>query len=270
MTSSETEVPGTYHVGTSGWHYDHWKGPFYPASMSSEAFLGYYIERFQTVEVNNTFYQLPEESTLRGWRDSVPDDFLFAIKANRYITHMKKLSDPEAPVSTMLSRVSVMGNKAGPILFQLPPRWHSDPERLRAFLDVLPPAYDYTFEFRDPTWFEEPVYEALREHGAAFCIYHLAGRLSPRVVTANFVYVRLHGPEGAYQGRYSDETLAEWVERFEGWLSEGKDVYCYFDNDEEGHAPHDATRLREQLASQLGDAGRPSSIAWEGDETHGR
>lgn len=233
------------HIGTSGWHYEHWKGVFYPEGVSGDGLLGYYTGKFHTVELNNTFYQLPRETTLRHWRDMAPVGFIFSVKASRYITHMKKLKDPEEPLSNFLGRIEALGDRLGPILFQLPPRWRSNPERLSSFLKILPEGFRYAFEFRDPSWFKGEVYAMLREHGAAFCIFDLAGMLSPRETTAEFVYVRLHGPAGAYQGQYDDATLADWAGTFSRWSKKGHEVFCYFDNDEAGYAARDALRLRE-------------------------
>lgn len=235
------------HIGTSGWHYTHWKGTFYPEELSPDGFLEFYAKHFRTTEINNTFYQLPKKTTFVHWRDAVPEGFIFSVKASRYITHRKKLKDPEATVSVFLERIEVLEDKLGPVLFQLPPKWHFNPERLHTFLEALPENFRYTFEFRDPSWFDDRNEQALTEKGAAFCIYDLAGRQSPRMVTADFVYIRLHGPDGAYRGQYDDETLFEWAEAISKWAGEGREVYCYFDNDEAGYAPRDALRLQSIL-----------------------
>ncbi len=235
------------YIGTSGWHYRHWKGPFYPEGLSSGRMLEFYGKRFRTAEINNTFYQLPEKQTFVQWRGAVPEGFVFAVKASRYITHLKKLKAPETSLSTFLERTEALGDGLGPILFQLPPRWHCNLERLRSFLQGLPEGFKYAFEFRDPSWFGDQTAEALAEKGAAFCIYDFAGRRSPRTVTADFVYIRLHGPEGAYQGQYRDEALSGWAEAVSGWAGQGKDVYCYFDNDEAGYAVHDALKLKSMV-----------------------
>jgi uncharacterized protein YecE (DUF72 family) len=218
--------------------------------MSNSDWLAFYASRLQTVEVNNTFYQLPEESTLRTWRERVPEGFVFAVKASQYITHMKKLKEPEGPVDTFLSRVEALGPRLGPILFQLPPNWHFNGRRLRSFLEVLPPDQRYAFELRDPDWLNEEAYGILEEHGrghAAFCIYDFHGRQSPKRITADFVYVRLHGPYGPYRGTYDTETLAGWAGAFSTWREQGRDVYCYFDNDEAGYAVQNAMELRGML-----------------------
>jgi uncharacterized protein YecE (DUF72 family) len=234
-------------TGTSGWHYRHWKGPFYPDDLPDSRMLGYYIRYFGTAEINNTFYHLPGESTFTAWRDSVPDDFVFAIKASRYITHMKKLKDPGQSLSKFMQGVELLENKAGPILFQLPPKWGLNIERLREFLEALPAGHRYAFEFRDPDWFDDRVTEALAGKNAAFCIYDFNGRQSPRRLTADFVYVRLHGPDGAYKGTYDDTTLSGWAKAFLSWTAAGKEVYCYFDNDERAYAVRNALRLKELL-----------------------
>jgi uncharacterized protein YecE (DUF72 family) len=242
-------LPKGCRIGTSGWHYKYWRGPFYPEDLALEGFLEYYAGRFQTVEINNSFYQLPQEKTLRQWRQAVPENFIFAVKASRFITHMKKLKDPQPALATFLERVKSLGEKLGPILFQLPPRWRFNPARLDDFLKALPREYRYTMEFRDPSWLNDRTYAALSEHRVAFCIYDFAGFLSPMEVTANFVYLRLHGPEGPYQGQYQTRILAGWSQAISGWLKQGKEVFCYFDNDEAGYAAQDAWRLQ-QLVSQ--------------------
>jgi len=232
------------HIGTSGWHYKHWKGPFYPEDLPDERMLEHYAGFFDTAEINSTFYHLPEEGTIAQWRDAVPDKFIFTVKASRYITHMKKLKDPQQTLPRFLSRAQVLGDKLGPILFQLPPRWQVNLDRLEAFLGTLPSGLRYAFEFRDPSWLNERSEEVLAKAGAAFCIYDLDGRQSPLSVTADFVYVRLHGPQGAYQGSYDDATLKDWGRTFLSWVREGKEVYCYFDNDEKGYAVLNALDLK--------------------------
>jgi uncharacterized protein YecE (DUF72 family) len=239
------------HIGTSGWHYKHWRGPFYPEDLPAAKFLRFYAERFRTVEINNTFYRLPQSSALLTWQQTVPPDFTFAVKASRFITHNKKLKDPESSTVNFFAAVETLGKNLGPVLFQLPPGFKCNPERLQRFLEVIPKRYAYAFEFRDPGWFDNRVYAILEEHGAAFCIYELAGRLSPQIITSRLVYIRLHGPGGAYQGQYSDEILGEWARAISGWRKEGREVYCYFDNDQAGYAARDARRLQEICSRSL-------------------
>lgn len=234
-------------VGTSGWSYPHWTGRFYPADLPESEWLMYYASRFRSVEINNTFYQLPSSETLQQWRETVPVGFEFAIKASRYITHMKKLRDPAATVPGFLERLETLGPALGPILFQLPPRWHADPERLRRFLTALPDDYRYVFEFRDPSWFRPDIRALLECFGSAFCIHELAGKRSPLSVTADLIYIRLHGPDAAYRGCYGDAALRRWARTLGGWAEAGYDVRCFFDNDEAGHAAANAARLTELL-----------------------
>lgn len=237
------------HIGTSGWHYNHWIGPFYPRGTKPSDFLSYYARHFSTVEINATFYGLPAIGTVCDWCDATPDGFIFTCKASRYITHMKKLADPQEGISRLLETIGVLGMKLGPVLFQLPPRWHANPERLENFLALLPGNLRYAFEFRDETWFSSEINERLRRSSAAFCIYDLAGRHSPLTHTADFVYVRLHGPDGAYHGSYDERILRDWAGRFEAWRKDGLDVYCFFNNDPQGHAVRNALRIKSMLGA---------------------
>jgi uncharacterized protein YecE (DUF72 family) len=241
-------MPGTIHIGTSGWNYRHWKPTFYPEKMPQREWLKHYAEHLNTTEINNSFYRLPSEETVRAWRDTVPDDFIFSYKASRYLTHMKKLGDPEDPLAKVYDRARVLGKRRGPILFQLPPRWRFNEERLEHFLKSLRDAYLHTMEFRDATWVNDRTLELLARHNVAFCIYELAGQISPKEVTADFVYVRLHGPGAEkYEGSYDGRTLAGWRRHFETWADLGKDVYCYFDNDQKGYAVHNAIKMRQMM-----------------------
>jgi uncharacterized protein YecE (DUF72 family) len=240
---------GRWFIGTSGWSYRHWRGPFYPTAMAKGADqLGWYALRFDTVEVNGTFYRLIETDTFRRWREATPEGFVFACKGSRYLTHMKRLKDAEQGVGRFFERVEALDDKLGPIVFQLPGRFKPDRERLRGFVKGLPKGHRYAFEFRDPRWFEPEILELLSRHDVALCLYEFAGAHAPLEVTAGFVYIRLHGPGGAYQGSYDDEALWTWARRIETWRRKGLDVYCYFDNDDRGFAPKNALRLHEMLA----------------------
>lgn len=234
-------------IGTSGWHYGHWVGGFYPPELKPSQHLDFYARHFDAVEVNNTHYRLPKHETFQAWRDQTPPGFVFAVKASRYITHYSKLTQSSKTYALFFDAVANLGKKLGPILYQTPPRWQVNAERLDSFLANLPPGLRSAFEFRNPTWFNEDVLAILRQHDAAFCIWHLAGMLSPLHVTAKLVYVRLHGPEGAYAGSYSDDDLALWAERVRGWRAEGRDVHVYFDNDNKANAVRDALRLKALL-----------------------
>ncbi len=236
------------HIGTSGWYYQHWLGSFYPPEMKSRDFLNYYSRNFSTTEINNSFYQLPAAKTFINWQKTVPADFLFAVKASRYLTHMKKLKDSQQSLEKFIDRVSLLKDKLGPILFQLPPRWNVNAERLDNFLKALPKSYRYAFEFRNQSWFEEEIKEILKKHQAAFCIYDLENNLSPKWITANFSYIRLHGPEKlAYQGKYSQKELKDWAAFLKRLANQGKEVFCYFDNDQKGYATENALMLKKIL-----------------------
>lgn len=241
---------GTVHVGTSGWHYRHWHGPFYPEKLPAAKMLEFYAQRFDTVELNNTFYRLPVESGLDKWREATPKDFCFAAKGSRFLTHMKKLKDPETGIGRFFERVDMLGRKLGPIVFQLPPSWEVDTDRLEGFLRALPKRHHYAFEFRNPTWHTEGVYRILRRHRAAFCIFEIAGFSSDLTLTADFTYVRLHGPEGAYQGNYSPQRLNRWAEQIREWRKKLGAVYLYFDNDQAGYAAQNALSLKRILGEE--------------------
>jgi uncharacterized protein YecE (DUF72 family) len=240
-------MSGKIYIGTSGWHYKHWRGPFYPKDMTESKMLNYYLRFFDTVEINNSFYRLPTEKAIEEWRESTPKNFLFAVKASRYLTHMKKLKDPDEGLQNFLPVVTNLNEKLGPILFQLPPRWHSNIERLSAFLEALPKDHQFSFELRDRSWLIKDVYDLLKQYNAALCIYDLAGFLSPIEITADFTYIRLHGPGDAYQGDYGDESLKAWAEKILHWSKELKNIYVYFDNDQAGFAVKNGLQLKELI-----------------------
>lgn len=236
---------GKIHIGTSGWHYKHWKEVFYPADVKETAQLQYYSKLFNTVEINNSFYMLPASKTFTEWKKTSPRGFIFSVKASRFITHMKKLKADAASIRRFFSHAGKLGEKMGPVLFQLPPKWKINAERLSQFLSRLPKGHRYTFEFRNHTWYDKSVYELLKKYNCAFCIYELEHHLSPLEVTADFVYVRLHGPGNKYQGSYTDTALKKWARQCRKWQEKGKDVYIYFDNDQAGFAAFNAKRLKE-------------------------
>jgi uncharacterized protein YecE (DUF72 family) len=236
---------GRAFIGTSGWSYRHWRGPFYPKGLRQADQLAFYAERFSTVEVNGTFYRLIARSTLAAWRAQTPQGFVFACKGSRYLTHMKRLKDSAEGLGRFFERINALEEKLGPIVFQLPGRFKPDVERLAGFLDALPAGHRYAFEFRDPAWFEAPILDLLRARNTALCLYEFAGQRAPLEVTADFIYIRLHGPDGPYQGCYSDPALKTWAQRLDAWRQKGLDVWCYFDNDDRGFAPRNALRLKE-------------------------
>ena len=209
--------------------------------------LAWYQERFDTVELNNTFYRLPKASAVEEWRASSPPGFCFAVKGSRFLTHMKKLKDPAPGLAKFFAPVDRLEDKLGPVLFQLPPNFPVNVERLAGFLDALPRGHRCAFEFRDASWNLDEVYGLLRARNAACCAFHLAGFQSPVEITADIAYVRLHGPGGKYQGSYDDASLSRWAERIRYWRGSLKAVYVYFDNDDSGYAAHNAQRLRQML-----------------------
>jgi uncharacterized protein YecE (DUF72 family) len=239
-------------IGTSGYHYKHWLGRYYPEGMKPSEMLAHYLRDFDTVELNNTFYQLPNESTFDNWKKSTPADFLYAVKGSRFITHMIKLKDAQRGLTNFLPRAERLGKKLGPILWQLPPGWKLNLERLEEFLGTLPRKHDYTFELRNETWMTDEVFALLRKYNAAFCIYELAGYQSPLEITADWTYVRLHGPTAfKYQGSYSDAQLAEWADRIKRWSRTMKAIYVYFDNDDSAYAVDNALTLKRMVAKAM-------------------
>ncbi len=237
--------PGRVRVGTSGWSYPHWKGPFYPPELASGEELAFIARHFASVEINATFYRLPTAAAVTRWRAAVPEDFIFAVKASRYITHVKKLKEPERTLPPFLEVVSGLGEKLGPFLFQLPPRWRFDSGRLAAFLAALPKGQRAAFEFRDESWFGAGCLSLLAASGAALCFSEIAGQRAPEEPTADFAYYRLHGPGEAYEGSYDEAALQTLAGKCLGFAARGLDVYCYFDNDQAGFAAKNAARLRE-------------------------
>jgi len=233
-----------YFIGTSGWHYKHWRSAFYPEKLPVKEWLAFYSQHMDTVELNTTFYRLPPPGAAKQWRSTVPPAFCFAAKGSRFLTHMKKLRDPEVGVARFFERIEGLGSQLGPIVFQLPPQWPIDEARLSDFLDILP-RRRYAFEFRNATWETKAIYRLLARHNAAVCIFELDHYQSPLEITADFTYIRLHGPGGKYQGSYDDKTLHCWAKRIENWGLTAS--YIYFDNDQAGYAVKNALRLREIL-----------------------
>lgn len=235
-------------VGTSGWTYDGWRGLFYPKDVAKKRWLEWYGEQFATTEVNGSFYRTPSLAAVRGWRDQTPDDFIFAWKASKFITHWKRLTENcKNSLELMETRLQALGPKAGPVLFQLPARFKADRERLASFLKMLPKRYKYAFEFRDESWYDERLLEVLRDRDVALCISDHEAAPSPWEVTAAHVYLRGHGPTGQYKDRYRPQALGKWASQINQWKRRKLDVYCYFDNDQKSAAPKDARKLVELL-----------------------
>lgn len=238
---------GSARVGCSGWQYKHWRGDFYPADLPSSRWFERYASLFDTVEINNTFYRLPEQSTFASWAARAPSRFLFAVKASRFLTHMKKLKDPDEPIERLFARMKPLGRHLGPVLYQLPPGWKLDRERLEQFLQRLPRRVRHVIEFREPSWYTDATLELLVRHRVALCLHDMRGSATPRERVGPFVYVRFHGTSGTYSGNYPDARLEGWAEWLHGQRTAGVDVYAYFNNDVGGHAPRNALTLRRLL-----------------------
>lgn len=231
-------------IGTSGWHYDSWRGPFYPADCPKKDYLRFYARHFKTTELNGVFYRTPSEDAVKGWVEQTPDDFVFAWKASKYITHWKRLSDKSRnSIELMETRLKILGRKAGPVLFQLPPQFQANVDRLASFMKLLRTKRLYAFEFRHPSWYRKEVLELLRDHDIALCISDHHDAPSPWEVTAHHVYVRGHGPGGRYKDHYPDPVLEAWADHIRKWKRQRRPVYVYFDNDQKSAAPLDAQRL---------------------------
>ena len=232
-------------IGTSGWSYKSWRGPFFPKSLTSKDHLRFYASKFRTTELNGVFYRTPTIEAVRGWRKATPEDFVFSWKASRFITHWKRLSDSSRNSLALLeTRLCLLGDKAGPVLFQLPSRFTADRDKLARFITLLKPKRRYAFEFRHPSWFEPAIMDVLRDYDISLCISDHNDAPTPWEITASFIYVRAHGPQGTYAGRYSTTRLNEWSARMKNWRG---DAYIYFDNDQKSAAPKDAYRLKKLI-----------------------
>jgi uncharacterized protein YecE (DUF72 family) len=237
-------------IGTSGWHYASWWGPFFPPDIRKQDALTWYASQFSATELNAPFYRTPTPEAVRGWVEQTPGDFVFAWKASKFITHWKRLSErSENSIELLESRLKVLGCKAGPVLFQLAPRFEANRERLASFITMLPKRRRYVFEFRHPSWYDDAILDLLREHDVALCISDHHHAPAPWEVTARHVYLRPHGPGGRYQGSYRADVLRTWARRIEHWRRAGRDVFCFFDNDQKSAAPKDARRLAELVAA---------------------
>ncbi|MGJ9403704.1 DUF72 domain-containing protein [Arthrobacter sp. KK5.5] len=236
-------------IGTSGWSYAHWNDVLYPAGTPDRDRLAHYVRRFDTVELNASFYRWPRDQTFAGWRRRLPDGFAFTVKAPRGLTHAKRLYAPEAWTRRIASAWHELAEKRAVLLVQLPPGMERDDARLHHFLDGLPEWIRVAVEFRHASWHHADVYALLARHGAAYCIMSGAGLPCVLEATAPFVYVRMHGPDHnhLYAGSYSDDDLRWWADRIREWRAAGKDVYVYFNNDGDGHAVRNAGTLRHFL-----------------------
>jgi len=240
-----------WNVGTSGWHYDHWRDRFYPEKLAKAKWLEFYASHFATVELNNSFYRLPSEAAFATWRDSSPANFIFAVKVSRFITHIKRLKNTGEAVEKFVTRAKILGGKLGPLLYQLPPNMHRNDDRLESFLSTLPRGMKHVFEFRHESWFEKEVFETLHKYKVGFCVMDMPSVSCPLVTTADFAYVRFHGSTGLYSSWYTDGELADWAKRLVSLTASLKAVYIYFNNDAEAFAVRNAITLRAYLQDSM-------------------
>jgi len=235
-------------IGTSGWEYAHWSGTFYPTELPRDRWLEFYASQFDTVELNNSFYRLPEPAAFGRWGRRVPAGFRFAVKASRYLTHVRRLRDPDEPLERLWSHARELGDAQGPMLYQLPPRWKPNLERLTTFLRAVPRGVEQAVEFRDRRWYIPPVRGAIDESGVALCLHDMEGSAPAKRPVGPLVYVRFHGAGRRYGGRYSSQMLTAWADRIVAWADGGLPTWAYFNNDIGGHAVRDADRLRSMVA----------------------
>jgi uncharacterized protein YecE (DUF72 family) len=232
-------------VGTSGWSYDHWQECFYPLNIPKSKWFDHYLNHFDTVELNASFYRLPKRISFENWYKKSPEGFLWSVKANRYITHVKKLGEPAQTLKRFYESVSALGKKLGVILFQLPPSLSFHPMTLDNFCKFLEPEYRYSLEIRHPSWLNEEAINILRKYNIAFCISDTAGRFPyHEEITTDFIYIRLHGSKSLYTSNYHEEELKSWSQKIRKW---GLKTFLYFDNDYGGYAPQNALRIKELL-----------------------
>lgn len=239
------------HIGTSGFYYEHWIGKCYPEKISRRELLPYFAHKFKTVEINSTFYHLPRQSTIEHWLEVTPDDFIFTLKANRSITHLKKLKDAARDVRTFIHLIKPLREKLGVILFQLPPQLGIDIGLLDDFLSQLPAGYKYAVEFRNNSWMDSVVFELMKLHGTGLCVNDFGRREMPWISTAPFAYIRMHGPLGRYNGKYDTGQLEALCKSINSFIDNGKEVFCYFNNDMEGFAWENAQELMEICEKSL-------------------
>ena len=238
-------------IGTSGWEYRHWRGRFYPHELSRDRWLEFYSARFDTVELNASFYRLPALATFDGWARRAPPGFRFAVKASRYLTHVRRLRDPEEPLERLWSRARRLGPHLGPVLYQLPPRWLPNVDRLRRFLGAVPSGPEQALEIRDRRWYRPDVLTALRGSPVSLCLHDMPESETAPDPVGPIVYVRFHGAGQRYGGAYSPQRLSAWADRIAAWSSAGFPVWAFFNNDIGGHAVVDAERLRRMVQRRV-------------------
>ncbi len=235
-------------IGCSGWNYRHWRELFYPQGLPARRWFAFYAEHFDTVEINNSFYRLPTAEIFAKWRDQAPPGFCYAVKANRFLTQAKKLKDCEEPLRRMMKPVRELRESLGPILYQLPPRFRINLERLESFLKLVPKDVVNVFEFREKSWLVEDTFALLDRYGASLCVHDMPGSATGRRAVGPIAYVRFHGTEGKYWGRYPDKVLLGWTDWLAGQARGGRPGWCYFNNDIHAHAIDDAQTLKAMVA----------------------
>jgi uncharacterized protein YecE (DUF72 family) len=239
-----------YHIGTSGWYYPHWQVKFYPYNMTRSRWLEYYSQHFNTVELNNTFYRLPADKTFNTWQISTPASFIFSVKASRFITHIKRLRNLDDTIDRFITRAKLLKQKLGPLLYQLHPQIKRDNKLLADFLYLLPAGFQHVFEFRDKSWFDEQIFQLLNDHGAGFCIYDMPDNSTPLISTADFAYIRFHGSQDLYGSNYSNIELRKWAKLIKDDFAGLRNIYIYFNNDNQGFAVKNAICLKKLLMNQ--------------------
>lgn len=237
-------------IGTSGWSYEHWKELFYPKNLSRRDWLEFYARQFDTVEINSSFYRLPKKENFENWAKKTPEDFTFSIKASRYLTHVKHLKESDGAVNKFIETLEPLGDKTGPILFQFPPNWKKDIIRLSEFLKMLPRKYRFVFEFRNNSWFDEETFSYLHKNNCAACFSSSPNFPTTETVTADFVFIRMHGAKILYGSKYSTKELEQWASKIINWLRRGLDCYIYFNNDTNAYAIENAKELKKRLKAK--------------------
>lgn len=235
------------YIGTSGWTYEHWQRVFYPSDLPRTKRLDYYTHNFNTVELNASFYHLPKPETFYNWQKQTPKDFIFAVKASRYITHIKKLKNCKEPWKRFIDSAKELNGKLGPILFQLPPFLKINLENLGKFLKTLPKKYSYVLEPRHESWFCEDLYKILKKHRVALCVADSPYWPCKEIITSSFIYLRFHGGTDLYGSNYSKKELKDWAEKIKKWKNKKMDIYAYFNNDACGYAVVNAKQLKQIL-----------------------
>jgi uncharacterized protein YecE (DUF72 family) len=243
----DNQLQQTILIGTSGWTYNHWKNIFYPPDLPQRKWFSYYAGKFNTVEINYSFYRIPTPKTIEHWNTQSPADFHFAIKMNRQITHFKKLKNCKRETDLFFSVFQPLFSKIGIVLIQLPPTLGFDPERLLNFFNDLPKDHKFAFEFRNSSWYREETYSLLRDHKHIFCIHDMTNLKTEKIITADTVYIRFHGFDSMYGGNYPDSCLQSWADWIKKRYQDNKSIFCFFNNDIGGFAVKNGLMLKKMI-----------------------